>query len=203
MNDLDGFAEQMRACRLCVRKPLGAPLPHAPRPVFQMSSAARLLIASQAPGTRVHASGRPFTDASGDRLRGWLGIGPEIFYDPSRVAIVPMGLCFPGQDERGADLPPRRECAPQWRAELMRRLDAVELVLAIGMYAQDWHLGGLKKPSLTETVRNWREPYEALSPPVIPLPHPSWRNNGWIARHPWFERELLPVVRAHVGRLVG
>lgn len=203
MNDLDGFAEQMRACRLCVRKPLGAPLPHAPRPVFQMSSAARLLIASQAPGTKVHASGRPFTDASGDRLRGWLGIGPEIFYDPSRGAIVPMGLCFPGQDGRGADLPPRRECAPHWRAKLMRRLDAVELVLAIGMYAQAWHLGGFRKPSLTETVRAWREPYEALSPPVIPLPHPSWRNNGWIARHPWFERELVPVVRAHVRRLVG
>lgn len=203
MNNLDGFAEQMRACRLCVLRPQGAPLPHEPRPVFQMSPTARLLLASQAPGTKVHASGRPFTDASGDRLRAWLGIGNEIFYDPSRVAIVPMGLCFPGQDARGADLPPRRECAPHWRARLMQRLNTVELVLAIGIYAQNWHLGSFRKPSLTESVRAWREPYEGLSPPVIPLPHPSWRNNGWIARHPWFERDLLPVVRADVRRLVG
>lgn len=203
MKDLDELAGRMRACRICVRKPSGAALPHNPRPVFQVGSTARLLIASQAPGTKVHASGRPFTDASGDRLRAWLGIGPDIFYDEARVAIVPMGLCFPGQDARGADLPPRRECAPHWRAQLMQRLDAVELVLAIGMYAQSWHLGNIGKSTLTETVRNWREPYAALSPPVIPLPHPSWRNNGWIARQPWFERELLPVIRAHVRRLVG
>ena len=203
MSGLDLFADEVRACRLCVQSPQGPPLPHAPRPVFQLGTTARLLIASQAPGTRVHASGRPFTDASGDRLRDWLGIGPEIFYDPARVAIVPMGLCFPGQDERGADLPPRRECAAHWRARLIERLGSLELVLAIGMYAQDWHLGRFRKPTLTETVRAWREPYEALDPPVIPLPHPSWRNNGWIRREPWFERELLPVVRAHVARLVA
>lgn len=202
MNRSETFEDQVRACRLCVLEPQGAPLPHEPRPVFQLAHGARLLIASQAPGTRVHLSGWPFSDASGDRLRGWLGIGPEIFYDPARVAIVPMGLCFPGQNARGADLPPRRECAPHWRARLMQRLAAVELVLAIGMYAQAWHLGALRKPTLTETVRAWREPHEALSPRVIPLPHPSWRNNGWIAREPWFERELLPVVRAEVARLV-
>ena len=202
MTGQDALAEEVRACRICVQQPLGRPLPHEPRPVFQLGTTARLLIASQAPGTRVHASGRPFTDASGDRLRDWLGIGPDIFYDPGRVAIVPMGLCFPGQDERGADLPPRRECAPHWRARLMQRLGALELILAIGMYAQNWHLGSLRKASLTETVRAWREPYETLSPPVIPLPHPSWRNNGWIRREPWFEQELLPVVRAHVARLV-
>jgi uracil-DNA glycosylase len=113
------------------------------------------------------------------------------------------GSVLSGQDARGADLPPRRECAPRWHARLMQRLEAVELVLAIGMYAQSWHLGRFRKPTLTETVRAWRAPYEALSPAVIPLPHPSWRNNGWIAREPWFERELLPVVRAHVQRLVG
>jgi uracil-DNA glycosylase len=203
MSRPESFADQVRACRLCVQDPVGPPLAHEPRPVFQIGPGARVLIASQAPGTKVHASGRPFTDASGDRLRDWLGIGPEIFYDASRVAIVPMGLCFPGQDGRGADLPPRRECAPHWQPRLMRRLGAVELVLAIGMYAQSWHLGGLRKPSLTETVRAWREPYETLSPAVIPLPHPSWRNNGWLAREPWFERELLPAVRAHVARLVG
>ena len=203
MSRLESFADQVRACRICVQQPQGPPLPHEPRPVFQFSPTARLLIASQAPGTKVHVSGRPFTDASGERLRDWLGIGPEIFYDESRVAIVPMGLCFPGQDARGADLPPRRECAVHWQPRLMQRLGAVELVLAIGMYAQHWHLGRFRKASLTETVRGWREPYEALSPRVIPLPHPSWRNNGWIAREPWFERDLLPVVRAHVRRLVG
>ena len=203
MSRLEGFADQVRACRICVQNPQGPPLPHEPRPVFQLGASARLLIAGQAPGTRVHASGRPFTDPSGERLRDWLGIGPEVFYDEARVAIVPMGLCFPGQDGRGADLPPRRECAPHWQAKLMQRLGAVELILAIGMYAQAWHLGRFRKPSLTETVRAWREPYEALSPAVIPLPHPSWRNNGWIRREAWFERELLPVVRAHVGRLVG
>jgi uracil-DNA glycosylase len=203
MSGLDGLLRRVQACRLCVERPQGRPLAHEPRPVFQISPTARVLIASQAPGVRVHASGRPFTDASGDRLRHWLGIGPEIFYDAARVAIVPMGLCFPGHDERGADLPPRRECSPRWRAQLMDRLGAVELVLAVGMYAQNWHLEGLRKATLTETVKGWRQPYETLSPPVIPLPHPSWRNNAWIRREPWFERELLPVVRDHVQRLVG
>lgn len=202
MSELDAFVGQVRACRLCVERPQGSPLPHEPRPVFQLSPTARLLIASQAPGIRVHASGRPFTDPSGDRLRNWLAIGPEIFYDARRVAIVPMGLCFPGYTGRGADLPPRRECAPQWRSALMQQLAQVDLVLAIGMFAQNWHLGRFRKPTLTETVKAWREPYEALSPPVIPLPHPSWRNNAWIGRESWFERELLPVVREHVRRLV-
>ena len=203
MSRVEGFADQVRACRVCVEDPAGAPLAHEPRPVFQLGATARILIAGQAPGTKVHASGRAFADASGDRLRDWLGIGPEIFYDEARVAIVPMGLCFPGQDARGADLPPRRECAPRWRAKLIERLGAVELVLAIGMYAQGWHLGNLRKATLTETVRAWWEPYEALTPAVIPLPHPSWRNNGWLRREAWFERELLPVLRAHVARLVG
>jgi uracil-DNA glycosylase len=179
------------------------PLPHEPRPVLQVSPTARLLIASQAPGTKVHVSGRPFTDASGDRLRQWLAIGPEIFYDASRVAIVPMGMCFPGQDAKGADLPPRRECAGLWRDRLMQQLPRIELILAVGQHAQAWHLRGKGKATLTETVRAWREPYGSLKPPVFPLPHPSWRNNAWIVRNCWFERELLPVLRAAVARLVS
>lgn len=203
MTGLERLLGDIRACRVCLEQPRGRPLPHEPRPVLQVSPTARLLIASQAPGTRVHVSGRPFTDASGDRLRDWLGIGPDIFYDERRVAIVPMGFCYPGQDGRGADLPPRRECAARWRAQVMERLKGVELVLAVGQYAQAWHLAGLAKGSLTETVKGWRAPYERLRPPVVPLPHPSWRNNAWIARNPWFARDLLPAVRERVRELVG
>ncbi len=195
---------RIRACRICRDAPRGAPLPHAPRPVLQASATARLLVAGQAPGTLAHASGRPFTDPSGDRLRAWMGIGPEVFYDAARVAVVPMGLCFPGQDARGADLPPRPECAAAWRAELMAAMERIELVLAIGRYAQAWHLGARMRPTLTETVRNWREYAEgspAGGPRVIPLPHPSWRNNGWLKRNPWFGAEVLPAVRAQVARL--
>ena len=182
--------------------PQGTALPHEPRPVLQVSPSARLLIAGQAPGTRVHASGRPFTDPSGDRLRAWLGIAPDLFYDDARVAILPMGFCFPGLDRHGSDLPPRPECAAHWRRRLMRRLPAVELVLAVGQYAQGWHLGPLKRPTMSETVFNWRTGFETLAPPVIPLPHPSWRNNAWITRNPWFAAEVLPVVHREIKRLV-
>ena len=199
--DLDALLEEIRACDICRRRPQGAALPHAPRPVLQVSPTARLLIAGQAPGTRVHASGRPFTDPSGDRLRAWLGIGPEIFYDARRIAIVPMGLCFPGQDERGADLPPRPECAPAWRARIMAALPNIALILAIGQYAQRWHLGPLCRRTLTETVRHWREGL-TLAPPVIPMPHPSWRNNAWLKRNPFFEAEVLPFVRERVHALL-
>ena len=202
MNELDELLAEVRACRICRDRPLGAPLPHEPRPVLQMSSTARLLIAGQAPGTRVHASGKPFTDPSGDRLRQWLGIGPDIFYDATRVAILPMGFCFPGLDPRGADLPPRRECAAHWRQRLMHHLAAVELVLVIGQYAQRWHLGALRRPTLTQNVRNWREAFETLDPPVMVLPHPSWRNNAWIRKNPWFEAEVIPAVQREVKRLV-
>ncbi len=191
----------VRACRFCVEHPISKPLPHPPRPVLQASRTARLLIASQAPGTRVHASGRPFTDPSGDRLREWLGIGPDIFYDASRVAIVPMGLCFPGHDRNGGDLPPRRECAPRWRSEILAALPNIELTLAVGRYAQAWHLPDLAKASLTETVRHWREALERHR--LLPLPHPSWRNNAWLKRNPCFAEELLPVLRREVARLVG
>lgn len=197
------IAGAIRACRLCRDAPQGARLPHEPRPVVVVSQTARLLIAGQAPGTRVHESGIPFNDPSGDRLREWLGIGRDVFYDSARVAIAPMGFCFPGLDAKGSDLPPRKECAPAWRAELIASMGQVELVLAIGMYAQKWHLGDGRKRTLTETVRQWREIFESeRAPRVLPLPHPSWRNTAWLKRNPWFEAELLPVLRAETERLV-
>ncbi len=200
---LERLALRIRACRICVENPLGAPLPHEPRPVMQVSATARILIAGQAPGTRVHASGRPFTDPSGVRLRTWLNMPEEVFYDAERVAIVPMGLCFPGQDARGADLPPRPECARMWRTRLMAALPNVRLVLAVGQHAQRWHLGPLCRRTLTETVRHWREAHERCDPPVIPLPHPSWRNNAWLKKNPWFEEEVLPFVRDGIAALLG
>ena len=191
---------RIRACRICRDHPEGEVLPHEPRPVLQVSASARLCIAGQAPGTRVHASGRPFTDPSGDRLREWLDMPEAVFYDPARVAIVPMGFCFPGLDARGGDIPPRRECAPAWRPDLFSALPQIELVLAVGQYAQAWHLAGRRGGTLTETVRNWRAYSQAGAPAphVIPLPHPSWRNNAWLKRHPWFEVELLPELRRRV-----
>ena len=165
------------------------------------SSEARILIASQAPGTKVHLSGMPFTDASGDRLRSWLGVTSEEFYDRKNFAIVPMGFCFPGQDAKGADLPPRRECAPAWRAPLMASMPQIELVLTIGLYAQAWHMGETRRGSLTETVMNWREVFAAPTRPVVlPLPHPSWRNTGWLKKNPWFEMDLLPFLKTEIRR---
>lgn len=202
--ELDALLRDLRACRLCRDAPLrGPPLPHEPRPVIQAAATARLCIAGQAPGTRVHASGRPFTDPSGVRLRHWLGLHETQFYDASKVAIVPMGHCFPGLDAKGGDLPPRAECAPHWRAPVFAALPAVELVLAIGQYAQAWHLRAERGSTLSETVANWRAIFDRPAHPrVIPLPHPSWRNNGWLRKHPWFEAELLPVLRREVARLV-
>lgn len=150
---------------------------------------------------RAHKLGKPFIDPSGDRLRHWLGVGPDIFYDASRIAIVPMGFCFPGYDAHGGDLPPRKECAPAWRASILSLMPKIELVLAIGLYAQSWHLKPAAKSSLTETVKNWRAGL-VRSPPVLALPHPSWRNNGWLKANPWFEHELLPELRSRVAKLV-
>ena len=201
--ELDALVARIRACRICRHAPQGAPLPHEPRPVLIPSPSAKILIASQAPGTKVHLSGLPFTDASGDRLRDWLGVSREEFYDPMLFAITPMGFCFPGQDARGADLPPRRECAPAWRTELMAAMPQIELVLTIGLYAHAWHIGAERRGSLTETVRDWRAIYARdVSPRVLPLPHPSWRNTGWLKRNPWFEMDLLPFLRAEIrGRI--
>ena len=200
--DLGRLVGEIARCRICRDSPEGKALPHEPRPVMQVSETARLLIAGQAPGTRVHQSGRPFTDPSGDRLRAWLGVTPDEFYDASRIAIVPMGFCFPGLTDKGADLPPRRECAPAWRRRVMAALPRIELVLAVGLYAQAWHMPGLVRSTLTGTVAAWREGAN-LSPPVIPLPHPSWRNNAWLRANPWFETEVLPDLRARVAALIG
>ena len=198
--DLDALLAEVRACRICAAAK--RPLPHAPRPVLQAGASARLLIAGQAPGVRVNASGRPFTDPSGVRLRDWLGLEEATFYDPREVAILPMGFCFPGLDAKGGDRPPRPECAPAWRARLLAELPRLELVICLGAYAMRWHMGEAWAGTVDETVRNWRAGL-MLAPPVIALPHPSWRNSGWLNRNPWFGAELLPELRARVARLVG
>jgi uracil-DNA glycosylase len=201
--ELETMLAAIRACRVCVETPQGKPLPHEPRPVLRASRRARLAVCSQAPGTKVHLSGTPFTDASGDRLRDWMGVTREEFYDEARVAIVPMGFCFPGQNEQGADLPPRKECARLWHAKLFAALPQIELVLAVGSYAQNFHLGDAAGASLQETMLAWRTHWQRKARPrVLPLPHPSWRNNAWLRDNRWFEAELLPVLRREVRRLL-
>ena len=201
--ELESVLAAIRACRHCVEAPQGKPLPHEPRPVLRASSTALLAVCSQAPGTKVHLSGTPFTVRSGDRLRDWMGVTAQEFYDEARVAIVPMGFCFPGQDAKGADLPPRRECARLWHGQLFTALPQLELVLAIGSYAQEWHLGEAAGTNLQETMLGWREHLKRKRRPrVLPLLHPSWRNNAWLRDNPWFERELLPVLRREVRRLL-
>ena len=203
---LAALAKDIRACRVCRDAArYGAPLTHEPRPVFQVSPSARLCIAGQAPGVRVHASGRPYTDPSGVRLRGWLGIGEDIFYDPEIVAIAAMGFCFPGLDAKGGDLPPRRECVELWRKQIFALMPNLELILLVGQYAQRWHLGprAIGK-TLNETVTRWRDIYQSTGRPrLMPLPHPSWRNNAWLKHNLWFEAELLPVLRADIARVVA
>ncbi|MEM9206956.1 MAG: uracil-DNA glycosylase family protein [Pseudomonadota bacterium] len=202
--ELSRLMDDLRACRLCRDAPeAGKPLPHEPRPVFQVHSSARICIAGQAPGTRVHASGSPFTDPSGVRLRAWMNVGEDVFYDESKIAIIPMGFCFPGLDAKGGDLPPRRECAPKWRDPIFDHLPNIELILVIGQYAQAWHLGQMRKRTLTETVGEWRNILSApVFPRVLPMPHPSWRNNMWLKKNPWFEVDLLPVLRDEIQRLI-
>lgn len=175
-------------------------MPHEPRPVFVESQTARILIASQAPGTRVHATGIPFNDRSGDRLRDWLGVDRATFYDPCCFTIAPMGFCFPGQNAAGSDLPPRRECAPAWRAPLLSLMPQISLVLVIGQYAQRWHIPEARRWSVNQTVSSWRAVFDvARTPKVLPLPHPSWRNTAWLRRNPWFEADVLPFLRAEIG----
>jgi uracil-DNA glycosylase len=202
---LDGLRAEISACRICRDAPLRGiadRLPHEPRPVAVLSSRARVLIAGQAPGLRVHESGLPFDDASGDRLRQWLDVDRPTFYDRDRFAIVPMGFCFPGYDAKGSDLPPRRECAPAWRERAISAMPQIELVLAVGSYAQAWHMGASRRENMTETVRNWRDGLAKQGrPAVLPLPHPSWRNTGWIRRNGWFEEELLPELRRRIKML--
>ena len=190
---LDGLLAEVRACRVCE-----AHLPLGPRPVLQAGAAARILIIGQAPGARVHASGIPWDDRSGERLRDWMGIDAERFYDPARVAIVPIGYCYPGRGASG-DLPPRRECAPLWLDRVLAQLPHIELSLLVGRYAQAYFLPCARHASVTSTMRDWRD----HAPHVIPLPHPSPRNIAWFKANPWFDDELLPVLRRSVGKLLG
>src|SRR5262245_9147558 len=186
VESLEHLLARIRACRRCVEAPEGNPLPHEPRPVLRVSATARLGICSQAPGARVHQSGTPFTDPSGDRLRSWMGVTPDEFYDEARVAIVPMGFCFPGYDQNGGGLPPRRECAGMWHQQLFAHLKNLDLILLVGGYAQRWHLANANGRALTGTVADWRSILAAgTRPRFLPLPHPSWRNNGWLKRNPW------------------
>ena len=202
---LAALLAEIRACRACVTAPLGAPLPHEPRPVLRASRTARIAICGQAPGIRVHNSGIPFTDPSGDRLRDWMGVTSSEFYDETRIAIIPMGFCFPGNDAKGGDLPPRKECAPLWRAKVMAGLPNLDLVLLAGSYALAWHLPGTARQPLTETVRDWRSILDrsVVSPAVLPLPHPSWRNSGWLKANPWFSAELVPELQTRVRAVLG
>lgn len=194
----------IRACRRCVEAPLGRPLAHEPRPVLRVSPTARIAVAGQAPGTRVYQSGVPFTDPSGDRLRDWMGVSLAEFYDANRIAIVPMGFCFPGLDANGGDLPPRRECAPLWRDRLLARLPNLELLLLVGQYAHRWHLPRPLLGGVTEVVARHEEAWSVSTQPrLLPLPHPSWRNNHWIKMNPWFEADVLPRLRRKVRELLG
>lgn len=201
--ELARLVREVKACRICRDTPDKYPLPHEPRPVLRPSTTARICICSQAPGVRVHASGKPFTDPSGDRLRAWLGVTPQEFYDQRRVAIVPMGFCFPGHDSAGGDLPPRRECARTWHQPLFALMPQLELLLLVGSYAQRWHLSAGNTP-MTVMVSRWREQLEApAAPRRVALPHPSWRNNAWLSANSWFEHELLPELQREVRRLLA
>lgn len=183
---------EVRDCTLCA--------PHlvdGVRPVLQVDSGARILVAGQAPGRKVHASGIPFDDASGERLRAWMGVGSDVFYDPTKVAILPMGFCYPGTGKSG-DLPPRKECAPKWRAPLLQAMPHVEIILAIGQYAINWHLPQCAGATLTDTVRNWRNHW----PRVLPLPHPSPRNNIWLKANPWFVDEVVPAMQSRIATIL-
>ncbi len=191
---LDELLAEIGACAACADH-----LPLGPRPVLRASATARLLIVGQAPGTKVHESGVPWNDPSGERLRDWLALDRETFYDESRIAIVPMGFCYPGRHARGGDLPPRPECAPMWHKRLMERLPGIELTLLVGQYAQAHYLGKRRKRNLTETVRAWRE----YAPDTLPTPHPSWRVNGWLKQNDWFGDEIVPELRRRVRGLVG
>lgn len=189
---IDDVLAAARACRACA-----AHLPLGPRPIVQAAASARILVVGQAPGTQAHASGIPWSDRSGARLRDWMGVDAATFYDPRRIAIVPMGLCYPGRGASG-DRPPRRECAPLWLDRLIARMPGIELTLLVGRYAQMHFLHGPERASVTANTRGWR----ARAPRVIPLPHPSPRNIAWFKANPWFDDELLPVLRHHVHALV-
>ncbi|OOY16026.1 uracil-DNA glycosylase family protein [Thioclava sp. DLFJ4-1] len=186
--------EEIRACRICAARFRATATGHSPRPVAWFGAGARVLIVGQAPGLRVHETGVPFNDRSGDRLRDWMGVDRETFYDTASIAIAPMAFCFPGYDAKGSDLPPPLICAETWRERVMAEIGPVDLTLLVGGAAQRWHLG---TRNVTQTVMGWRD----HAPRLFPLPHPSWRNTGWLKKNPWFEADLLPVLRARVKEL--
>jgi uracil-DNA glycosylase len=188
---LPELLSEIGACRACAGE-----LPHEPRPVVRVSAETRLLICGQAPGRRVHESGLPFDDPSGERLRGWMGVDRATFYGAPAIGVAAMAFCFPGTNPKGGDYPPPKRCASLWRPRLLDALPKVELTLLVGSYAQDWALGG--KRAMTGTVRDWR----ARLPEILPMPHPSWRNTGWLKRNPWFEAEVVPYLRKRVGQIL-
>ncbi len=193
MNDgLKSLLTEVRACKSCDKH-----LPLGPRPVVQVSSKAQILIIGQAPGTKVHETGIPWNDPSGDRLREWMGIGKELFYNPEKIAIMPMGFCYPGRLEKGGDAPPRPECAPLWHDRLLGVLSNLKVTLLVGQYAQKYYLGRDKKKTLTETVKAWEE----YQPGYFVTPHPSWRSAMWLKKNPWFEDDVLPVLQNRVQEL--
>jgi len=185
---------EIRACRACAHE-----LPHEPRPVVYVRPTTRLLIVGQAPGRRVHESGLPFTDASGDRLRDWMGVDRATFYDDPRLGVAAMAFCYPGTSPKGGDFPPPKRCAELWRRRLLTELPKVELTLLVGLHAQVWALGEAAKPSMGETVARWRD----YAPACLPLPHPSWRNTAWLKRHPWFDEEVAPYLRRRVRDILS
>ena len=190
---LDALLTRIGDCRVCE-----AHLPLGPRPVVRANGTARIVIVGQAPGTKVHESGIPWNDPSGDRLREWLDLEKDVFYDEARIAIVPSGFCYPGRHERGGDLPPRPECAPLWHEPLLARMPGIVLTLLVGQYAQAYYLGKRRHKTLTETVAHWRD----FAPDYFPTPHPSWRSANWLKKNPWFEAEALPVLRERVHALL-
>lgn len=184
--------EDVRSCEHCIKD-----LPHGARPIVQVHPSAKILIAGQAPGAKVHASGIPFDDPSGDRLRSWMGVGKKAFYDATTIAILPMGFCYPGTGKSG-DLPPRKECAALWRQDLLNLMPEIQLTLVVGLYAVAWHLPDKKREPLTSTVKSWRDHW----PTKLPLPHPSPRNNIWLKKNPWFEKEVIPSLQDRVHRVL-
>ncbi len=191
---LESLLREIRACTLC-----GADLPLGPRPVLRANRSARLMIIGQAPGTKVHESGIPWNDASGDRLRDWMAVERDQFYDETQIAIVPMGFCYPGRDKNGGDRPPRPECAPAWHERLWNQLPNIELVILAGAYAHRHYLGPKGGRTVSETVADWQQHL----PRFLPLPHPSWRTRAWVAKNPWFESELIPHLRQRVRQLLA
>lgn len=191
---LKALLARIRACRICADA-----LPEGPRPVLRARTTARILIVGQAPGLRVHETGIPWNDPSGDRLRNWMGLDRPAFYDDARIAIMPVGLCYPGRNVRGGDLPPRPECAPQWFPSVSALMPNIDLVILAGQHAQRWRLGERARATLTETVRAWRD----YAPECLVLPHPSFRNNLWLRKNPWFEADVVPYLRRRVSEIMG